>query len=47
MELMDVTLRENIEYNGLLNYEQGLEYLKYVVNNFFNLFKIFYFKALF
>lgn len=36
MELMDVTLRENIEYNGLLNYEQGLEYLKYVVNNFSN-----------
>ena len=36
MELMDVTLRENIEYDGLLNYEQGLEYLKYVVDHFTN-----------
>lgn len=33
MQLMDVTLRENIEYDGLLNYEQGLEYLKYVAAN--------------
>ena len=33
MDLMDVTLRENIEYDGLLNYDQGLEYLKYVVKN--------------
>ena len=30
MQLMDVTLRENIEYDGLLDYNQGLEYLKYV-----------------
>ncbi len=36
MQLMDVTLRENIEYNGLLNYDQGLEYLKYVVDHFSN-----------
>lgn len=36
MELMDVTLRENIEYDGLLNYEQGLEYLKYVTRNISN-----------
>ena len=36
MELMDVTLRENIEYNGLLNYDQGLEYLKYVTKNISN-----------
>ena len=36
MELMDVTLRENIEYDGLLNYDQGLEYLKYVTNNISN-----------
>lgn len=33
MELMDVTLRENIEYDGLMNYDQGLEYLRYVANN--------------
>lgn len=36
MQLMDVTLRENIEYDGLLNYEQGLEYLKYVSQNISN-----------
>lgn len=36
MELMDVTLRENIEYDGLLNYEQGLEYLKYISQNISN-----------
>jgi len=36
MELMDVTLRENIEYNGLLNYDQGLEYLKYITKNISN-----------
>lgn len=36
MQLMDVTLRENIEYDGLLNYEQGLEYLKYVTKNLSN-----------
>lgn len=36
MELMDVTLRENIEYDGLLNYDQGLEYLKYVTENISN-----------
>ena len=36
MELMDVTLRENIEYNGLLDYDQGLEYLKYVSENISN-----------
>lgn len=33
MKLMDVTLRENIEYDGLLNYEQGLEYLKFLSQN--------------
>lgn len=36
MQLMDVTLRENIEYDGLLNYEQGLEYLRYVSRNLSN-----------
>ena len=36
MQLMDVTLRENIEYDGLLDYNQGLEYLRYVSQNISN-----------
>lgn len=36
MELMDVTLRENIEYDGLLNYDQGLEYLRYIAKHISN-----------